>query len=315
MGGAQMNDPQDIGQLLDTLTGALDLLAGYEGSALSADQIEPLPSLLDQCQQLLAQDAPAAEIRTLHHFACTGGTVISKCLSALPNTTLLSEVDPLSLMPTSAARTRFAPTDLVMHMRLNPRGIDEEAIIAVFLAALETLHDHLLARGQRLVLRDHAHSHFCTDRDPDSRASLHEIVARRFPTRGLVTLRNPIDSYLSLHKLGWHSYFTPSTPEEYARRYRLFLDRHRGMPQIRYEDFVTDPETVLPQMCRLLDLPWTPDALQLFPAIPVSGASGRQGDVLALRPRRPVSADLARQIEASPDFLALCGDLGYDATL
>ena len=35
-------------------------------------------------------------IHTVHHLACTGGTVISKCLAAMPKVALVSEVNPLN---------------------------------------------------------------------------------------------------------------------------------------------------------------------------------------------------------------------------
>ena len=34
--------------------------------------------------------------RAIHHFACSGGTVISKCVAAMPHVALLSEVNPLN---------------------------------------------------------------------------------------------------------------------------------------------------------------------------------------------------------------------------
>lgn len=40
--------------------------------------------------------AAVSPIRTIHHMACTGGTVFSKCLAVMPNVALLSEVNPLN---------------------------------------------------------------------------------------------------------------------------------------------------------------------------------------------------------------------------
>ena len=35
-------------------------------------------------------------IRVVHHWACSGGTIISRSLAQLPNVVLLSEVHPLA---------------------------------------------------------------------------------------------------------------------------------------------------------------------------------------------------------------------------
>ena len=43
-------------------------------------------------QQTRPQGKPL--LRTIHHLACTGGTVISKCLAAMPDVALISEVNP-----------------------------------------------------------------------------------------------------------------------------------------------------------------------------------------------------------------------------
>ena len=67
-------------------------------------------------------------IRTIHHFACTGGTLISKCIATMPNTQMLSEVDPLSTMLQSK-KPKFALTDIIILMQQSTRGIESGLII------------------------------------------------------------------------------------------------------------------------------------------------------------------------------------------
>lgn len=130
----------------------------------------PLPSLLEQCEDQLARIAerPVPPIRLLHQFACTGGTLLARCVGTAPNTILCSEVDPLSTLHLSAPIRPFFPTDLIADLHYSPRPLPDEVRLEMFRASLSVLLEQTRSRGQRVVLRDHAHSQFCTSVDPDA---------------------------------------------------------------------------------------------------------------------------------------------------
>jgi hypothetical protein len=303
--------------LLDNLEEALEMLRDHGEAPFAGAVAEPLPSLLEQCVALGARALPPQPLRSLHHMACTGGTLICKCLAVMPNVTLLSEIDPLSRMalPPPGRPPTFRPTDLIYSGLTALRPLDEATVERVFLAALRELHGALSERGQYLCLRDHAHSQFCTRVDPDGRPTLLELLRKAAPggaeVRAAVTVRHPFDSFLALVNNAW-LHFTPATPEEYARRYLLFLDRHAGLELVRYEDFVAAPEAVLERLCATLELPYMPGAESLIPVVALSGDSGRRSDRIAPRPRRAVSQTLLDEARRSPSFRVLCDRLGYD---
>lgn len=294
-----------------------DAVALLEGFAVATDVVpstENPGSLLEQCLALCAQvEAAGPEpIRTLHHFACTGGSLISKCLAAMPNTQLLSEVDPLSRMldPTDG-RPRFTPSDMISLVRGSARGASQELIVEMFLGDLRLIHEESCRLGQRVVLRDHAHGHYCLDSIED-RPGLRDMVATRFPVLSVLTVRHPLDSYLALRANGWIQH-RPPTFDEYCRRYLAFLDDHAGLPITRYEDFIAAPRIVLPQLCTHLRLPYRADFIDVFDALPVTGESGRSGAVIGRRERRPVDADLQREAAQSPSYRSLLQKLDYEA--
>lgn len=306
-----MPSDRSLAPLIGEIESTLDLLAEFQGTPAGLPAADPLPSLLAQCESLVASAPGAPVLRCIHHFACTGGTLISKVLATLPGAQLLSEIDPLSRMGMARPGNRqpFAPTDLLLALRHSLREVPQEMLADVFLAAVTTARDRLAAQGQRLILRDHAHSQFCTTVDPQTRPSLHEILAPHFDLRAVVTLRHPLESFLSLEKNGWQ-HFTPFTLEEYSRRYLLFLDRHRDLPWIRYEDFTADPESVLHRLCTLLDLPFSALALDLFSLARISGDSGRTGPRITPRPPKPVPEDMKDQVTAA-SYRQLCARMGY----
>lgn len=296
--------------LLRSIEDALELLedrvSHTNGQAL---MVEPLRSLLEQCERMRDQIAarPMTPVRLIHHFACTGGTLFSKCLSAAPNTRLLSEIDPLSPMTTR----QFAPSDLIRHLAHDVRGADPELLIDIFLAGTVALYDWCKTRGQRLILRDHSHSHFCTGGlQIPLRPTLRDIVQRRLPTLSVLTVRHPMESYLAVAEKNWFR-FSPTTLEEYARRYLVFLDSYADVPFYRYEDMIEDPHEVLEQLFDSLALPFSESIFDIFPAVALTGDSGRKGTVIAPRPRRDVPSDIAAQAEASLVYARLCSRMGY----
>lgn len=291
---------------------ALGLLRDYVDQSVPADAkalAQPLPSLLEQCQNLLAeaevQEPPP--VRTLHHLACTGGTLISRCIAAQPNTQVLSEVDPLSPFVPGG----FLPTDLIGLSRFGSRPADRETQIQLFLAGLRVLYDQATRDGLHLILRDHTHGHFNFSDAVPERPSLREIVSRAFPVKALISVRHPLDSYLSLQDTGWVQHFTPPTLDEYARRYHAFLDAYRHCERIRYEDFVADPWATMQHICKVLALGYSPDFPDTFFAIELSGDSGRRGDVISPRPRRAHPPTLEKEARDSESFMTLLTRLDY----
>ncbi len=270
------------------------------------------PNLLEQCI-LLCDEAEGRQeepIRTVHHFACTGGTLISKCIASMPNTQLLSEVDPLSCLGETDTNPQFAPSDIAKLMRQSTHGASPELISELFLNNLKIIHSKSANSGLRLILRDHAHSHYCVGDSVPSRATLRNLVASKFAALSVLTVRDPIDSYLSLQNNGW-IHFTPSSFDEYCRRYLTFINDYDGVEIIRYEDFVVHPEKVMQDICRILKLPFNPSFQDVFSVHKITGDSGRSGGIIEARDRRPLDKNTLEEFETSAMYKKLCSVLGY----
>lgn len=275
-----------------------------------------LPASLSELSQrcALQRDRITARkpdpLRLIHHFACTGGTLMSRALAAQPNTLMLSEMDPLS--PGIKAQKKFAPGDILQMATMNREALSPDTKIAVFRAGLEALYLTTTAGGRHVIVRDHTHSHFCATPAPDTRPLISQMLRPTFDLRSVITVRHPLDSYIALRLNNWvgHAVRTLNT---YAARYGLFLDSYPDVPVFYYEDFVTDPDAICQQMAQALELEYNPGWRDILPAIALSGDSGRRSDTIGHRPRRPVSQDLIREIEkGAPDYERLCQRLGYD---
>lgn len=300
--------------LHNTLVDALELLQDYTSDQLlTPSTYEPLPSLLEQCEALSAEATVTEPIRTIHHLACSGGTLISKGLAVMPNVTLLSEIDPLSTMSIEArGKGFFMPTDPIYSARTAVRPIDNALAEKMFTAAISALYHGLAETGRRLVLRDHAHSQFCTNHDASTRPTLREMLTPAHRVLSVVTVRHPLDSYLSLQKNDW-LYFSPFTLEEYSKRYMDFLNRHEAQPIFRYEDFVATPEKILAEICEVLELVYHDGFQELLRIAILSGDSGRKTPEIRARPRYDVADATQKEACESATYKALCETLGYPA--
>ena len=294
--------------LIKTLDECVELLDSQLTDPLDVEELDvPLPSLLQQCEELIGADRNQNEsVRTLHHFASTGGTLIAKCLASMPNTHLLSEVEPHSKMLTE----QFSPTDLIRLSRNSSRPSSQNLESRIFLAAIDVLVEHCKQNGLHLVLRDHAHSRYCHGDMNDETPSLRRTILSRYDTLAVVTVRHPIDSFLSATNSNFLEGDLRSI-DEYCRRYLQFLRDHDGCPLFRYEDFLASPTGVMQSMCKELKLNYGEHFQDTFYAHQLSGDSGRRGSRIESRPRRAVDPEIRSQISRSSHYEELIEMLGY----
>ncbi len=270
-----------------------------------------LADLIDECLALCGRRPACAPepLRTLHHFACSGGTLISKCVAAMPNVQLLSEVDPLGTLA-DADRPAFTPTDMNALLRHSSRGASREMLIGLFREQIRFIHRQAQNAGQQLVIRDHAHGHFCRGPEVRPRPNLCELLPEGLPQRSVLTVRHPLDAFASLQASNW-VHFEPRTIDEYCRRHLLFLDSYGDVPWLRYEAFVADPAQAMRQICGWLDLGYAAHFPQTFPAFRLSGDSGRSGDRIAARASSAAAVALQDEAFRSAHYRQLIQRLGY----
>jgi len=252
-------------------------------------------------------------LRTIHHLACTGGTVICKCLATMPDTALLSEVNPFN-----RSTRGFEPSNPLLLLEMSHRKLSISEIIEDFTNKISYAHEICRRDDVDLIIRDHSHTDFCTGTHPSLACPVIDYLASDFDLVSVVTVRNPLDSFLSLLSQGWEKQFSPSTLQEYSHRYLAFLDRYTSLPIFRYEDFCMNPEAFLASLCDTLDISFSAEFIHKFGSVRLSGDSGRTGtNLIELRQRREIPDGLRGEIKSSESYLELLDRLGYapEATL
>lgn len=252
-------------------------------------------------------------IRSIHHLSCTGGTLFTKCIAALPGVVVLNEIDPYSSLGIDKkGKGIFNPTNVIALLQQSFSDLNANLIDEVFLNEIETIGSIIGKEEKNLVLRDHSHSAYFVGNKIRGNKILHNILQLRFNTKSIVTVRDPIDSFLSLKHNNWIQ-FTPQTFDEYCFRYINFLKDHNQLNIFRYEDFIAAPEKTLQSICDILHLTYSTEFINLFPKFKFSGDSGRSGNIIKPRPRREYDENFKKEVDNSKYYKNLIETLGYKA--
>jgi hypothetical protein len=251
-------------------------------------------------------------LRLLHHWACSGGTLFAKVVASLPQVLLLNEAHPFAHLRLLPATPRvYQPSDLCQQLSLPHNGRDPVLVLAAFRGGLEAALRTAASQGQRLVVRSHDHLDFFTGALPGERFTVAEAMAGHTRQLRLLTVRHPLDCWLSLRNTEWVRQMAFAGLDEYCRRCLAMLDAAEGVPQLSYEEFVLEPTRGLASLTTSLALPFDPAALERFGRIALSGDSGRSSGTIAVRPRRAVEPELIRELGASVHYSSLCERLAY----
>lgn len=248
-------------------------------------------------------------IRTIHHLSCSGGTLISKCLACMPDVALLSEVHPFNV-----GRVRFNPFDPVQ--QLFAQGLvekDTTLLKSIFSDRIKAAHRFIENQHKKLVLRDHTHTDYLMREPPggDRTKSLISALSGDFLATSVVTIRDPVDSYLSLVRNGWNK--GVKSFDDYCGRVLLFLEAYQDIPVYKYEEFCETPDRVLEAICNDLDIQFSREYKERFWKVKLTGDSGRASkrEVISKPERRVYSAAYEAEVARSPQYKEIKRRLGY----
>lgn len=313
----------DAQKFISCLKEAERLLDGYTGATFpqfdpSLAYISPEYLSSDLFAKLLEFSAIDVQqqplVRVIQHLSCTGGSVMSKCLAALPNVALLSEVNPLSRLHIADTKPRFSPTDLTYLALCGKFPLINELSENIFKANMGVLIKHTESLGKYLLIREHSHSDYLTAQEPVGLSTVRRLLNQDYRLKFVLTVRHPIDSYLALQHNDWIE-FIPNTFDEYCRRFLLFIEQNQLTTIYKYEDFVSNPQNEVKHMCKSLDLPFNQDFMELFDLYTTTGDSGRKSNIIARRERREYDCLFAEEVRKSEFYTKLCNTLEYETEL
>ena len=258
-------------------------------------------------------------IRVVHHWSCSGGTVISKSLARIPSVMMLSEVHPLAYLRLHKAKAEYLPTDIVQQLSLTHNNLDPALCIAAWQGSIHSLHQAINEQNKHLILRSHSHVDFFCGALAAEEPMVSRCLRPKAELLELVTVRHPLDSWLSMQRMMWHEHFAGSDFSHFCKRAIKMLEACSNMPWVRYEEFSLNPEAVMDVICKTFKLEdqssyWG----EVDANIKLSGDSGRSSETIGIRSRRPIPANEEESIyslinqDKDSSYLHLCSLLGYD---
>ncbi len=306
---------KSINQLANVIDEALELLGDDEPTILTyLDSDFKFPSLLEQCVSLCdeAAERRSAPIRTIHHLPGSGGSLFSNCLASMPNILFLNEVNPLGSPCNQGENRPIAPSDLISLLKQGDPQTPDKTIIQMFAENLATIRKQQSAIGRTIILRDHPWHNLLPETDLSASNSLREMVESEFPIRSVITIRDPVDTYLSLNSQGWHNGQTSPDFDDFCKTYLGFLDIHHGMAIIKYEDMISEPEQTMQKLCKILELDYSDMFIDLLDFENFATRSDRPGEKISKLPRRAMSQDFFDAVRQSQQYKQLADRLGYE---
>jgi hypothetical protein len=265
-------------------------------------------SLLERCEKVChSYNSEKPIIRVVHHLACSGGTLISKCIASMPNVYLLSEVHPYTDLGVDFEKPRYSPTDIISLAKYAGIPHNKELSQEVFKKSVRTLYNHLEQFGGKLVLREHTHADFNTTAViPNNATNLIQLLQDEYDVRSVITLRHPIDAYASLVRSGW-VHFEPQSFDEYCHRLLRLINNFDLEKDefFFYENFVQDSHSEMKKICSALEIEFNEMFEDIFGVFKVTGDSGRSSEYIGLRERNATD-DLIKEAEESRSFQQLC---------
>lgn len=257
-------------------------------------------------------------IRIIHHWACSGGTIICRSIANLQNVVLLSEVHPYAYLRLIKPEPSYTPTDLIQQLCLPHNEADPVFCLAAWRGAITALAKKVADNNKVLVLRSHSHIDFFTGAQPETEHCITRILRDIHVTNALLTVRHPLDSWISIQRMSWDRHFRFGTFEEFCLRAIILVQASVGLPVVRYEEFTLNPDEGLKAVCINLNINLDTTQSSAFDLVRLSGDSGRSSNQIQPRNRRPVPKALYAEIYAmdrhgaGSAYLRLCSSLGYN---
>lgn len=250
---------------------------------------------------------------TLHHQGCSGGTVISKAIASMLKTFVISEVHPDRVIH------GFNPYDPIQNLLAQTNLRDDTRLKRdIFFQRINQCYEISLKVKINLVFRDHSHSDYMLEKDIKfikNKSSLISLLSKSFNLISILTIRNPIESYISLCSNGRANSIKDFN--DYCDRILLMTETYRtlGCEMIKYEDFCKNPKKTLKKICKIYEIEFNEKFEDIFYKIPMTGDSGRGKKLNSIQTLKPklVDDNLKKQALSSQSYLKLCKDFNYDS--
>jgi hypothetical protein len=241
-------------------------------------------------------------------YARSGGTLLNKCLGALPGTVVLSEVNPLGGGWGAAGAASYTTVSMQAKQWY---GIDVET--EDFINGIVKLDSLCKSSGRHLVVRDWCYVNFASHEynhgKPPKRFLTIEGLRGKVDVKIFAFVRDAIDI--------WISRGCPDV-KQFFEEYWGYIEKltELKVPVFKYEDFCANPMRTLREICECVGLDYADvsESYRSFDYVNGDTQGASRGNTLSeikLLPRKDIQKRMVKEVNAS-DFMKKCNSaMGY----
>ena len=120
--------------------------------------------------------------------------------------------------------SQFTPTNPLLLSERSLRTFTTEEKLEIFKEQVAKAILLCQKDDYDLILRDHSHTDFCRGSTVSDTLAIRDHLGEDYHLIYALTVRHPLDSYLSLIANNWEE-FEPNGINEYSKRYLAFLEK------------------------------------------------------------------------------------------
>ncbi len=251
-------------------------------------------------------------LRIIHHWPCSGGTLISKCIASFSNIIFLNEVHPYAYIRyLDTNEKEYLPTDLIQQLSFKKNGSNANICNSAFVGAISEVNDTICKMNKTLVIRDHSYVDFFRGPLPRKESLIHELFNEKYNLQRIFTIRHPLDSWLSLKENKWDKGIQFNSFNEFCLRIKIMINAMKDVPIFYYEKFCMEPDKEMKAISDKLNLKFNKSFKSNFFRIKLSGDSGRSSSEIKSRTRREADNEFKNNILKCKNYIDVCSILKY----
>lgn len=243
-------------------------------------------------------------------FARSGGTVLNQCLGCLPNTLILSEVNPLG----GGSGKEEISCNTVKSQASYWYNIDLES--DDFAESLLELEKICEKEQKSLVVRDWSFVNFTplanNNWQPSYTLLALEALQGKTKLKPFAFVRDSIDVWISRGMPDCHSFFS-----SYLKYVKSIIENR--IPVFKYEDFCKEPEEILKNICYVTGLEYENVSHRYYTFNKVNGdiqilSRGRKKHLIRPLPRKIISKEKIKELHKCSEMIEANQLLDYTTT-
>ena len=263
-------------------------------------------------------------IRLIHNLPRSGGTIVSKCLGAQKDVTLLSEIHPEGIFISRKMGVRRPFFDPIFQSQVWHNLFEKDEYEKIsnsdlkFEEKIDLILDKTELINKKLIIRDWAFVDFFGKPfiQPSYKNSLFEVLNKKYKILNLYIMRHPLKLYASCYNnLGF--FRRDYNYDFYIKGYKNYFLESSKNNIFTFENFILNPEKSLKSMCSSLEIDYDKNYLNKIKDVNLTGDVDAINSINihtkdSISKKKLVKKDDLNKIRNHADFISLMNDLkGY----